>query len=98
MTGWTDHVKKVFKEGKSMNPEYQFKNALKDAGKTWDKVKGDITGGTPAPETPAPKKPSVPAAPKKAKGPDHSHVKGTNLLGFFGGKSRKSRKSRKHHK
>ena len=34
MTGWTDHVKKVFKEGKSMNPEYQFKNALKDAGKT----------------------------------------------------------------
>ena len=31
MTAWNDFVKKIYQEGKKNNPDYQFKNALKDA-------------------------------------------------------------------
>ena len=32
---WIDHVKKVYEEGKNSVPGYKYKNAMKDAKKTW---------------------------------------------------------------
>jgi hypothetical protein len=31
MSAWNDFVKKIYWEGKKTNPDYQFKDALKDA-------------------------------------------------------------------
>lgn len=33
MTAWNDFVKKIYHEGHNANPNYQFKQALKDASK-----------------------------------------------------------------
>ena len=33
MTAWNDFVKKIYHEGHNKNPNYQFKQALKDASK-----------------------------------------------------------------
>jgi hypothetical protein len=33
MTAWNDFVKKIYHEGHKSNPNYQFKQALKDASK-----------------------------------------------------------------
>jgi hypothetical protein len=33
MTAWNDFVKKIYHEGHNKNPDYQFKQALKDASK-----------------------------------------------------------------
>ena len=33
MTAWNDFVKKIYHEGHDANPNYQFKQALKDASK-----------------------------------------------------------------
>jgi hypothetical protein len=33
MTAWNDFVKKIYHEGHDSNPNYQFKQALKDASK-----------------------------------------------------------------
>ena len=32
---WISHVKNVWKEGRKTNPEYKYKDAMKDAKKTW---------------------------------------------------------------
>ena len=32
---WIDHVKNVWKEGKKKNADYKYKDAMKDAKKTW---------------------------------------------------------------
>ena len=37
MTLWNDTVKKTFEEGRLTNPTYQFKEALKDAKKLYNK-------------------------------------------------------------
>jgi hypothetical protein len=36
MSGWTEHVSRIFKENKN-KAGYKFKDALKDASKTWNK-------------------------------------------------------------
>jgi len=33
MTAWTDFVKKIFAEGRKKNPEFQLKDAMKEASK-----------------------------------------------------------------
>tara|TARA_R110001632_G_C11345694_1_gene417885 strand:+ start:436 stop:591 length:156 start_codon:yes stop_codon:yes gene_type:complete len=37
LTAWNIHTKKVFQEGKKKNSNYKFKDALKDAKKTYKK-------------------------------------------------------------
>ena len=37
MSAWTDYATKVFREGQKKNPAYKFKDALKDAAKTYKK-------------------------------------------------------------
>ena len=32
---WIEHVKQVWVEGKKGNPDYKYKDAMKDAKKTW---------------------------------------------------------------
>ena len=44
-TAWTDHVTKFFKEQKLNNPEYTFKQALKEAGKTFKKGQNAVVKG-----------------------------------------------------
>lgn len=39
MTLWNDTVKKTFEQGRLTNPTYQFKDALKDAKKFYNKGK-----------------------------------------------------------
>ena len=34
-SSWVQHVKNVWKEGRKTNPEYKYKDAMKDAKKTW---------------------------------------------------------------
>lgn len=41
MTAWTDFTKKVYEAGKQKNPDYKFKNALKDAAIQWKGGAGD---------------------------------------------------------
>ena len=45
MTAWNDFVKKIYHEGHSKNPNYQFKDALKDASKR----KGEMGSSGAAP-------------------------------------------------
>ena len=52
MTAWNDFVKKIYQEGKKNNPDYQFKNALKDASAR----KGEMGKMTAAPTMAGPKK------------------------------------------
>jgi hypothetical protein len=44
MSDWTKHVTKFYNEQKAGNPKYMFKQALKDAAKTYKKQ------GKPEPE------------------------------------------------
>ena len=44
-TAWTDHVTKFFREQKLNNPEYTFKQALKEAGKTFKKGRNAVAKG-----------------------------------------------------
>ena len=38
MSAWTDHATKTYHGGKKKNPAYTFKDALKDAAKTYNKT------------------------------------------------------------
>ena len=42
MSKWTDHVTKYYKEQRRKNSSYQFRNALKDARKTYSSVKNTM--------------------------------------------------------
>lgn len=44
MTLWNDTVKKTFKQGRLSNPSYQFKDALKDAKKFYNKGEAVAVG------------------------------------------------------
>ena len=44
MTLWKDTVKKTFKQGRLSNPSYQFKDALKDAKKFYNKGEAVAVG------------------------------------------------------
>ena len=44
MTLWNDTVKKTFKQGRLSNPSYQFKDALKDAKKFYNKGEAAAIG------------------------------------------------------
>ena len=41
MSSWIDTVKETFKKGRLSNPSYQFKDALKDAKKIYNKGKDE---------------------------------------------------------
>ncbi len=45
MTAWNDFVKKIYHEGHDKDPNYQFKNALKDASRR----KSEMGAATAAP-------------------------------------------------
>lgn len=83
MTAWTDHVTKFFNENKLKNPEYTFKQALKDAGKTFNKGAKAVTKGVENTVKAAKKMVST----KKT----HKHRKGKKS-------HRKSRKGKKSHR
>lgn len=36
---WITHLKKVFEEGKKKNPDYKYKDAMKDAKSSYTKIK-----------------------------------------------------------
>jgi len=48
MTAWNDFVKKIYHEGHAKDPNYQFKNALKDASKRKGEMGSSSSSGTTA--------------------------------------------------
>jgi hypothetical protein len=45
MTAWNDFVKKIYHEGHDSNPNYQFKQALKDASKRKSEMGSSASSG-----------------------------------------------------
>ena len=91
-TAWTDHVTKFFREQKLKNPAYTFKQALKEAGKTFKKGTNAVTKGVSntvkAAESMVTGKKKTRRTKKNKKGKSKGHKGGKT-------KGRKSRKSRK---
>jgi hypothetical protein len=48
MTAWNDFVKKIYHEGHAKDPNYQFKNALKDASKRKGEMGSSSSSGKTA--------------------------------------------------
>ena len=71
---WTDHVTKFFKANKLKNPEYTFKQALKEAGKTFKKGTNAVTKGVVGTVKAAEKMVSVNKT-RKRRGHKKSHKK-----------------------
>ena len=46
MTAWNDFVKKIYHEGHDANPNYQFKQALKDASKRKSEMGSSSSSGS----------------------------------------------------
>lgn len=46
MTAWNDFVKKIYHEGHNKNPNYQFKQALKDASKRKSEMGSSASSGS----------------------------------------------------
>ena len=46
MTAWNDFVKKIYHEGHAKDPNYQFKNALKDASKRKGEMGSSSSSGS----------------------------------------------------
>jgi len=44
MTAWNDFVKKIYHEGHNKDPNYMFKNALKDASKRKSEMGSTASG------------------------------------------------------
>lgn len=88
-TAWTDHVTKFFKANKLKNPEYTFKQALKEAGKTFKKGTNAVTKGVEHTVKAAEKLVSVKKTHKRRK--SHKRKKGKTH-------KRKTHKKRKSHK
>ena len=44
MSKWTTHVMNVYKEHKKKNPNYKFKDAMKDAKKSYNKTEENVSG------------------------------------------------------
>ncbi len=98
MTAWTDHVTKFFNESRLKNPEYTFKQALKEAGKTFKKGTNAVTKGVEGTVKAAEKMISTKKTHKrrKSKGKKGKSHKGKSHKG----KSHKNKthKKRKSHK
>lgn len=103
-TAWTDHVTKFFKEQKLNNPEYTFKQALKEAGKTFKKGRNAVVKGVMNTADAAEGVISLASRPvtrkrRRRRGKSHkkSHGKGHKKShGKSHKKRRTKRKSRKH--
>ena len=94
-TAWTDHVTKFFNEQKLKNPAYTFKQALKEAGKTFKKGTNAVTKGVSNTVKAAE---SMVTGKKKTRRTKKSK-KGKSKKGHKGGKkSRKNMKTRKSRK
>jgi hypothetical protein len=48
MTAWNDFVKKIYHEGHNKNPNYQFKQALKDASKRKSEMGSSASSSGPS--------------------------------------------------
>ena len=83
MTAWNDFVKKIYHEGHNKNPNYQFKEALKDASRR----KGEMGSSSAASSGKSKKmrKQSKKACRKSCK----------KACSMKGGKSRRRRRSHK---
>ena len=102
MTAWTDFVKKVFEEGKKKSPDYQFKDALKDASKRKSEM------GKSSPKTKSAKNSKkggegetemdenmVPMSDEKTEGDIEVETADETTTPMMGGKKKKGGKKRK---
>jgi len=102
MTAWNDFVKKIYHEGHDSNPNYQFKQALKDASKR--KSEMGSSSAAPASSGKKSRKACVKSCKKscskgrKMKGGMNAPAKVEGLEMKVGGRKtrRRRRSSRKH--
>ena len=99
MTAWNDFVKKIYHEGHNANPNYQFKQALKDASKR--KSEMGSSSGTSKKMSRKSKKSCMKACKKtcskRMRGGMNAPTKMEGLEMKVGGRRTKRRKSRKKH-
>ena len=96
-TAWTEHVTKFFNAKKLENPAYTFKQALKEAGKTFKKGTNAVTKGVENTVHAAEKMVSVKKTTKTRKSKSKKSKKSKSKKGKgktkkAGKKSKKSRK------
>jgi hypothetical protein len=93
MTAWNDFVKKIYQEGHKANPNYQFKQALKDASKRKNEMgSSSAMSGTKKSCMKSCKK----ACSKKMKGGMNSVSKIAVATKYGGKRTKKRRTHRKH--
>ena len=90
-TAWTDHVTNFFKKTKLTNPEYTFKQALKEASKTFKKGTNAVTKGVVGTVKAAEKMVSTNKTRKRRKSRKGNKSKKSK-------KSKKTKKTKKHKK
>ena len=98
MTAWTVFLKKFYNDKKKTNPNYKFKDAMKDGAKIYKKKShgGEIDTPEPATPEPATPEPAIPEPPTpETPTPETSNLSIGGKKKTRKNKSRKTRKSRK---
>lgn len=93
MTAWTVFLKKFYNDKKKTNPNYKFKDAMKDGAKIYKKKSHGGEIDTPEPATPEPATPETPTP--ETPTPETSNLSIGGKKKTRKNKSRKTRKSRK---
>ena len=93
MTAWTVFLKKFYNDKKKTNPNYKFKDAMKDGAKIYKKKSHGGEIDTPEPATPEPAIPETPTP--ETPTPETSNLSIGGKKKTRKNKSRKTRKSRK---
>jgi hypothetical protein len=99
MTAWNDFVKKIYHEGHNKNPNYQFKQALKDASKRKSEMgsSGSSSGSSKRKSKKSCMKACKKSCSKKMRGGMNCASKMEGLEMKVGGRrTRRRRSSRRH--
>ena len=99
MTAWNDFVKKIYHEGHNKNPNYQFKQALKDASKRKSEMGSSASSGSSKKMTRKSKKACMKSCKKscskKMRGGMNHESSSEGLEMKVGGRKTRRRKSRR---
>jgi hypothetical protein len=101
MTAWNDFVKKIYHEGHNKDPNYQFKQALKDASKRKSEMGSSASSGSSKKMSRKSKKSCMKACKKscskKMRGGMNCQSKMEGLEMKVGGRKTRRRKSHRKH-
>lgn len=95
MTAWNDFVKKIYHEGHKANPNYQFKQALKDASKRKSEMGSSSSGSNKKMSRKSCMKSCKKSCAKRMRGGMNAVSKTEGLEMKYGGRRTRKRKSHK---